>query len=104
VSGVSVQILTLGIPGSRMLAYRVRFDAGARAEVGLHSRSTTGEVICMVWGGTIETDLGEGPVTLALGDAIHATFTRQHRLVWSGAEAADVILVSAHPIDFSAPR
>ena len=104
VRGVSVEILTLGIPGSRMLAYRLRFDVGARTELGLRSRSITGEAIYMVWRGTIETDLGEGPVTLGLGDALQATFGRPHRLVSSGEEAADVIVVSQQPIDFAAPR
>lgn len=102
--GLDVEILSLGITGSRMLSYRIRFAAGERAEATIRARNATAEVCYTVVSGVIEADPGDEPVALGAGDALHATMLRPHRLRSPGVEAAEVIVVATHRVDIEAGR
>lgn len=96
--GVTVEILTLGIPGSQMAAYRLRMDAGAPVALELRSPNVTAEAVYVVRQGAVACDPGDGAVSLVPGDALQATFLRPHRLTASGEEAGEVILVASPPV------
>jgi transcriptional regulator with XRE-family HTH domain len=102
--GVDVEILSLGIAGSRMFSYRVCFAAGRPLEATIRSRSAAAEVCYTVVHGTVEADPGDGPVALAAGDALQASMLHPHRLRASGVEPVEVILVATHRVDLEAGR
>lgn len=90
--GVTCETLTAGPAGSRMCAYRLRF-AGEGASLGLASRESTGESLYLVVRGRLEADFGFGPMPLAAGDAVQASFARPHQLVAIGDGAIEVLAV-----------
>lgn len=102
--GLDVEILSLGIAGSRMLSYRIRFAACSREVATIRGRNATAEVCYTVVSGAIEADHGEGPIALAAGDAVHGTMLRSHRLRSPGPEPAEVILLATHRVDVEAGR
>lgn len=99
--GIGLEILTLGIPGSRMLAYRLRFDAGAERVVQISSRAFTAEGIYVVWQGNAEIQVERDPVPLGTGDALQAAFTRPHRLRTGGTAPCEVIVMGTDVLQFA---
>ena len=101
VPGIAVEVLTLGVPGSRMLAYRLRFDAGTDRALQVSSRVSTTEGIYVVWQGNAEIRAETEPVALGTGDALQSAFTRPHRLRAGGGIPAEVIVMATHVLQFA---
>lgn len=101
VPGIAVEVLTLGVPGSRMLAYRLRFDAGKGRALQVSARVFTAEGIYVVWQGHAEIRVETEPVALGTGDALQAAFTRPHRLRTRDDMPAEVIVMATHVLQFA---
>lgn len=99
--GVTAAVLSPGIPGSRMHAYRFQFEAGRRTELKLDARPNPAEGFYHVNAGAIESDFGDGPVRLERGDTAEASFHRAHSFVSEGAELVEVLAVLTSSIEES---
>ena len=99
--GVTAEVLTPGIPGSRVFAYRLLFGPGAGGRVGLPAQDLPGDAIYYVRRGTLEAGFGDRQLVLGTGDAVQATFSVAHEMR-SSDEGAEVIAVLTRPMDESA--
>jgi len=99
--GIELEILTLGVPGSRMLAYRLRFDAGVEQAVRVSSRVFTAEGIYVVWQGSAEILVDKEPIPLGAWDALQAAFTQAHRLRALGTGPSEVLLMGTDVLQFA---
>jgi transcriptional regulator with XRE-family HTH domain len=97
--GVSAAVLSPGIPGSRMFAYRLQFEAGRRSELKLDPGTSPAEGFYHVSAGAIESDFGDGMVRLERGDTAEASFTRPHRFVSEGSQVVEVLAVLTGSIE-----
>ena len=95
--GGSAELLSPGIPGSRLFAYRLTIGPGPGGEVGLPAQDLPGDAIYYVRRGTLEAGFGERKMTLETGDGVQATFAEPHVLRASG-DGAEVIAILTHPI------
>jgi transcriptional regulator with XRE-family HTH domain len=94
--GAAAELLTPGIPGSRVFAYRVRLD-GAAARIQLAPASQDDQVIYFVKSGTVRTRFGDAESTLAPGDAAQATLAIPHD-VHATAGPAELIFLSTRSL------
>ena len=99
--GISVEILTLGIPGSRMLAYRLRFAAGAHGAVQVSARVFTAEGIYVVWQGNADLRVEQEPVRLGTGDALQTAYTQPHRLSAVDGLPFEAIVMATDVLQFA---
>jgi transcriptional regulator with XRE-family HTH domain len=95
--GVTAEVLTPGIPGSRVFAYRLLFGPGRESRVGLPAQDLPGDAIYYVRRGPLEADFGDRQLVLSTGDAVHATFALPHRIRAAG-DGAEVIAVLTRPM------
>jgi transcriptional regulator with XRE-family HTH domain len=95
--GVTATVLTRGIPGSQVFAYRLVFEPGS--ELGLPAEELDGDVLYFVHQGSFEARFGDQQVTLAKGDAAHATLGSAHVLRASNGEGAEATAVATRPLE-----
>jgi transcriptional regulator with XRE-family HTH domain len=89
--GAGAELLTPGIPGSRVFAYRVRFDApGARIQLAPASQDD--QVIYFVKAGVVHARFGTAESTLAAGDSAQATLAISHDVHAAGGPAEIIFL------------
>jgi transcriptional regulator with XRE-family HTH domain len=97
--GVTADVLTPGIPGSRIFAYRVLLGTTAGAELKLAPHEIPGDALYYVRQGSLEAQFGEERVSLATGDAAQATFAVPHVLRAAKGGTAELIAVLTRAID-----
>lgn len=91
--GVNVEVLSEGIPGSRIFAYRLLLDPARSAKVTLEPQSLPGEAFYLVRQGQLSVEFGDGALHLEPGDSAQATLTKLHRIQPLGDETAEVIAI-----------
>ncbi|HKQ56280.1 MAG TPA: helix-turn-helix domain-containing protein [Candidatus Eisenbacteria bacterium] len=96
--GVTAEALTSGTPGGILAAYRLYFS-GAGTRLVLGSPSIPGDGLYYVARGALEADFGRGTMSLSAGDAVQASFSRQHRLVAAGEVVTEVLAVRTAPLE-----
>jgi len=89
--GAGAEILTPGIPGSRVFAYRVRLDGSTRRITLAPSEGE--QAIYFVKSGTVATRFGEVEHVLDPGDAVQASLALPHD-VHAPRGAAEVLLMT----------
>ena len=97
--GVTAELLTPGIPGSRIFSYRLQLNAAPTAELRLAPHEIPGDALYFVRQGTLEAEFGDHRVTLAPGDAAQATFDVPHRMRAVGGESVEVIAIMTRSLD-----
>jgi len=100
-SGVRIDSLSPGVPGSRIFAYRLRFPDAVEAEIHLPSQDVPGDAVYLVRRGSVETDFGGAHATLQTGDAAQASFVLAHRLRAAAGAPAEVIAVLTRSLEES---
>jgi transcriptional regulator with XRE-family HTH domain len=95
--GATAEVLTPGIPGSRIFAYRVQFDGSKDRRITLPATSQDDHAIYYVKSGRILTRFGEAESTLAAGDAAQATLSIPHD-VHAPEGAAEIVLMTTRPM------
>jgi len=95
--GVTAEVLTSGIPGSRMYSYRLT----VAGELSLEAAPLDGDAMYLVRRGSLEADFGGERCTLDEGDAVQATLTLPHRLRARSDAPAEVIAVLTRPLEES---
>lgn len=95
--GVMAESLTPGIPGSRLFAYRLDFEAGA--ELKLAAQTVDGDAMYYVRRGVVEARLGDQVSTLAEGDSAQAVLTLPHVLRTAKGETADVLAMVTRSLE-----
>ena len=96
---VTAEILTSGIPGSRIFAYRLLLGPASGAEMRLVPHEIPGEALYYVRQGALDAEFGEHRVTLAAGDAAQATFAVPHRIRVARGGSAEVIAILTRSLD-----
>lgn len=94
--GASAEVLTPGIPGSRVFAYRVRME-GASQRLTLPVMRPEDSAIYYVKSGRVQTRIGDAESTLGAGDALQANLAVPHDL-HAPAGAAVVMMLTTRPI------
>lgn len=95
--GVLAEVLSPGIPGSRMYAYRLLLEAGA--EFKLPAQDLDGDALYHVRRGTVEVRFGDHLAPLAEGDGAQATLHVAHSVRASKSHAADLTLVISQSLE-----
>ena len=98
-TGVRVEVLTPGVPGSGIFAYRVTLDGPAGDGLALAAQAVPGDAIYYVQRGTLEADLGGSRVRLEQGDAVQASFLVDHRFSPADGASAEVITVLTRSLE-----
>lgn len=93
--GVTAEVLTRGIPGSQVFAYRLKLGG----ELALEPSPTDGEAIYMVERGNLEAEFGDSRCTLAEGDAVQASLSLPHRLRSVGERPTEVLAMLTRSLD-----
>jgi transcriptional regulator with XRE-family HTH domain len=94
--GLSADILTPGIPGSRIFAYRVRLGTGDAGKLTLpHDKES--DAIYLVHRGSVSTRFGDSEERLEPGDAVQACLSVQHEL-WATDGEAEIIIMTTRPL------
>ena len=91
-AGITAEVLSPGIPGSEISAYRLRFESHG-GELRLRSPETPAEVCYFVTRGVLEASVGAQHASLAAGDAIQATTRDLHRIRLASSGTAEAILI-----------
>jgi transcriptional regulator with XRE-family HTH domain len=91
--GVTADLLSPGIPGSRLFPYRLTLEGSGGAEWTLPAQEVEGDALYMVRRGTLKAQFGESRITLSEGDAVQASLSFAHRLSapTGGAEVIAVL-------------
>ncbi len=92
-AGVKAELLSPGIPGSRLFPYRLTLEGGTGGALELPAQEVDGDALYMVRRGALEAQFGETRVTLTEGDAVQASLSMPHRLkaTQGGAEVIAVL-------------
>jgi transcriptional regulator with XRE-family HTH domain len=93
--GVTAEVLTRGIPGSQVFAYRLKLGG----ELALEACPTDGEAIYLVEHGGLDADFGDARCSLAEGDAVQASLTLPHRLRGRGERPAEVLAMLTRSLE-----
>jgi transcriptional regulator with XRE-family HTH domain len=96
--GRTAEVLTPGIPGSRLFAYRLLLKPGSGGEIKLPAQDLPGDAIYYVRKGTLEAEIGDQQLTLGAGDAVQATFSLPHAIRAAG-DGAEVIAILSQSIE-----
>jgi transcriptional regulator with XRE-family HTH domain len=100
--GVDAVVLTQGIPGSRLFAYRLKLTPGPgkHGEFNLPAtEDVDGEALYFVRSGKITTRFGDEEVELTEGDGVQAGFTLPHQVRPAASGTAEVLALLTRPID-----
>lgn len=76
--GAQAELLTPGIPGSRVFAYRVRLGGAGDGRIRLAPSAQDDLAVYFVRSGTIRTRFGDTESTLTPGDAAQASLSIPH--------------------------
>jgi transcriptional regulator with XRE-family HTH domain len=87
--GVKAEVLTPGIPGSRLHAYLLRLGG----ELEILPSATGGDALYFVRRGTLDAEIGDARLSLGEGDATQATLSLRHRLRGDAGSPTEVIAV-----------
>ena len=98
-AGVRVEVLTPGVPGSGMFAYRLTIAGAAGQGLALAAQEVPGDAIYYVRRGTLEAEFGGSRLTLEEGDAVQASFLVNHRFSPADGESAEVIAVLTRSLE-----
>jgi len=93
--GVTGEVLTRGIPGSQVFAYRLR----VAGQLELEACPTDGEAVYLVERGTLEAEFGDSRCTLSEGDAAQASLALRHRLRGRGDKPAEVLAMLTRSLE-----
>jgi len=99
--GVEAQVLTRGIPGSRLFAYRLKLTSGPgkQGEFSLPaSEEVDGLALYYVRSGTVTSRFGDEEVQLSEGDGVQAGDSLPHQ-VRAASGVAEVLALLTRPID-----
>ena len=97
--GVTAEVLTPGIPGSEISAYRVTLDPARSAELEIRPRAFAGDVLYIAVRGSIEARIGDDQMVIAEGDAVHASLALAHHVTATSDAPAELILIATRPLD-----
>lgn len=100
--GVEASVLTPGIPGSRLFAYRLTLSpaAGRSGEFSLPaSEDADGEALYLVRTGSVTSRFGEQEVTLNPGDGVQVGLALSHRVRPASSEPVELLALFTHPIE-----
>jgi len=98
-AGVRVEVLTPGVPGSGIFAYRVTLAGPAGGGIALPAQEVPGDAIYYVRRGTLEAEFGGARVTLEEGDAVQASFLVNHRISPADGASTEVIAVLTRSLE-----
>jgi transcriptional regulator with XRE-family HTH domain len=93
--GVTAEVMTRGIPGSQVFAYRLKLEG----ELTLEPSPTDGEAIYLVERGSLEAQFGDSSCTLGEGDAVQASLALPHRLRGSVERPAEVLAMLTRSLE-----
>ena len=94
-----VELLTHGIPGSEMFAYRVHLQTSEKPMLQLPAQDLPGDAIYHVQSGRLVAEIGDSVITLAAGDSMQASFSHAHALRAEGDEPAEFHLISTQALE-----
>ena len=97
-NGVTAEVLTEGIPGSRVFAYRLIFDAKSDAILELAAQELPGDAFYLVREGELSAEVEDTRLELRPGDSAQVSFDKGHRLRALGSDSAEVIAVLTRPL------
>jgi transcriptional regulator with XRE-family HTH domain len=97
--GVRVEVLTPGVPGSGIFAYRVTLAGPAGQALALEAQGVPGDAIYYVRRGALEAEFGGSRVALHEGDAVQASFLVDHRIGPADGAPAEVIAVLTRSLE-----
>ena len=100
--GVEATVLTRGIPGSRLFAYRLRLTPGPGKQGEFHlpaTEDTDGEALYYVRSGKVTSRFGDEEVQLSEGDGVQAGFSLPHQVRPAAQGAVEVLALLTRPID-----
>lgn len=100
--GVEATVLTRGIPGSRLFAYRLRLTPGPGKQGEFHlapTEDTDGEALYYVRSGQVASRFGDEEVQLGEGDGVQAGFSLPHQVRPAGHGTVEVLALLTRPID-----
>ena len=100
--GVEATVLTRGIPGSRLFAYRLRLTPGPGRQGEFHlpaTEDTDGEALYYVRSGRVTSRFGDEEVQLGEGDGVQAGFSLPHQVRPAAQGAVEVLALLTRPID-----
>jgi transcriptional regulator with XRE-family HTH domain len=94
--GAKAEILTPGIPGSRVFAYRVRLEDGEQ-RLTLPAMRSEDHAVYFVRSGRLTSRIGGAESILSAGDALQATLSIAHEL-YAPDGAAEFMMLTTRPI------
>ena len=99
--GVEARLLTPGIPGSLLFAYRITLTPGAgkAGEFSHDSGEVEGEALYLVRSGKVRSQFGEEETTLEAGDGIQARTSIPHRLRPAGSTPVEILAIFNRSLD-----
>jgi transcriptional regulator with XRE-family HTH domain len=99
--GVEARLLTPGIPGSLLYAYRLTLTPGPgrTGEFFIAAEEFDGEALYMVRQGRVRSTFGEAEATLQPGDGVQARMAISHRLRPMGNTPVDLVAIFNRSLD-----
>ena len=97
--GVRVEVLTPGVPGSGIFAYRVTLAGPAGQALAVEAQDVPGDAIYYVRRGALEAEFGGSRLTLQEGDAVQASFLVDQRIGPADGAPAEVIAVLTRSLE-----
>ncbi len=95
--GVTAEILTPGIPASRLFAYRLALEPGA--EFRLAAQDLEGDALYYLRRGAVEMGFGDQRAALAEGDGAQSSLTLTQVARAQGGEPAELVLVLSRSLE-----
>jgi transcriptional regulator with XRE-family HTH domain len=97
--GVTAEVLTPGIPGSEICAYRLKLDPARSAVLRISPQDVTGDMLYIAMRGSIEATIGDEQMEVSEGDAVHASLTLPHRVKPVSEEPAELIVIATRRLE-----
>ncbi len=95
--GVAAEVLTPGIPGSRLFAYRITLEPGAEFRIPV--QELEGDALYYVRRGTVEARFGDQVSALSEGDGAQATLAAPHSLRASKTDGVELVAVVTQSLE-----
>lgn len=97
-AGVTAEVLTEGIPGSRVFAYRLLLDGDSDTVLELAAQELPGDAFYLVREGALAAEVDDMRLELGPGDSAQVSFDKSHRIRAVGSNPAEVIAVLTRPL------
>ncbi len=101
--GVEALVLTKGIPGSRLFAYRLKLTPGPGKHGEFHLPAALedidGQALYYVKSGRVTSRFGDEEVQLGEGDGVQAGLALPHQVRPAASGPAEVLALLTRPID-----